>query len=590
MNEIQIVGARIHNLQNFNINIPKNKIVAITGVSGSGKSSLAFDIIFQEGMRRYLQSIGFPPKVEREKPFDSIKGLVPTVAMEQRTLRYANPRSTVGTKSTIYTLLRQLYALEGRQNCPICKIPVNNDLICETCGMQLSRLEIKHFSFNEPSGMCLECKGRGFQMTFEERKIIPDLNWSSLQIIKAGSAAFADLKNFWIGVGDALGFDVNIPYNQLPENIQNILLYGTDEKLKMKWKSRRFEGIIEAKFEGIIPHLERAMAHTTSAYRRDKIEKNYMTKITCEACGGDRINERARNTLIAGKHIAELAELTIEEFIEVLKDITKNCLKTSQGRALSEEILQRAKKFQLVGLNYLTLNRRIPTLSGGELQRLQFQSQLVADLDGLIYILDEPTLGMHQLEKNNLGTILKELRDLGNSLLIVEHDRSIIEMADYVIDIGPGPGVEGGRIVFEGNITDLKKSKESLTGLYLTRQIDFPVKTPDQRRKVTESTAKLSLQNIKTNNLKNVQIDLPLGVMIGIAGVSGSGKSSLISDTLVPLLKEHFSRKLSEEFEEESIQFDHIKGKLLGWENVSDCVIISQTPIGRTKTSNPISY
>lgn len=597
MNEIRIEGARIHNLKNINISIPKNKIVAITGVSGSGKSSLAFDIIFQEGMRRYLQSIGFPPKIEKEKPFDSIKGLAPTVALEQRTLRWANPRSTVGTKSTIYTMLRQLYALEGKQNCPICKVPVNNELICEICGMKVEALEIKHFSFNEPSGMCLDCKGRGYQMIFEEKKIVPDPTWSSIKIIKAGTAAFADLKNFWIGVGEALGFDIETPYNQLPEQIQDILLYGTDEKLKLKWKSRRFEGIIEAKFEGIIPHLERAMTQTTSAYRRDKIEKGYMTNITCEACEGYRVNERARNTLITGKHIGELSELTINELIEFLDVMGEQNLKTSQGRLLKSEVLKRLRKFELVGLSYLTLDRRIPTLSGGELQRLSFQNQLESELNGLIYVMDEPTLGMHQLEKKNLDVMINELKDLGNSVIVVEHDKSIIEIADHIIDIGPGPGIEGGEIVFEGKVEDIKRNKASLTGQYLSGNLNFPQKTAKDRRIVNDSTSKLILKEVQTNNLKNIEIEIPLGMLIGVAGVSGSGKSSLISDTLVPLLKEQFSQKEelgngSEEGEEEEefIQFDHIKGILSGWENVKGCVVVTQSPIGRTKTSNPISY
>ncbi|NVM53770.1 MAG: excinuclease ABC subunit UvrA [Candidatus Helarchaeota archaeon] len=589
---IQIEGARIHNLKNINVNIPKNKIVAITGVSGSGKSSLAFDIIFQEGMRRYLQSIGFPPKIEKEKPFDSIKGLAPTVALEQRTLRWANPRSTVGTKSTIYTLLRHLYALEGRQNCPICKLPVNDELTCDECGMQVEELEIKHFSFNEPSGMCLDCKGRGYQMEYEVRKVIPDLSWSILQILKAATGSFADLKNFAIGLAEAMDFDINTPYNELPQKIQDIFLYGTDETVRMKWKSRRFEGIIEAKFEGVIPHLERAMATSTSAYRKDIIERKYMTKITCEDCGGYRINEQARNVHIAGKHIGELAELTIDELIEFLEKMDENQLRTGQGKVLKKEVLKRLMKFKLVGLSYLTLNRRIPTLSGGELQRLSFQSQLESELNGLIYILDEPTLGMHQLEKKNLDIMMNELKELGNTVIVVEHDKSIIEIADHVLDIGPGPGIEGGEIVFEGDVSSIKNETTSLTGQYLAGNLQFPRKSSDQRRPVSTSTQKLILKDVETNNLKNIQIEIPLGVFIGIAGVSGSGKSSLISDTLVPLLKEHFSKKPGEENgdEEEHIQFDHIKGKLAGWEGVSGCVVVTQSPIGRTKTSNPISY
>jgi len=594
MSEIEIRGARIHNLKNIDVNIPKNQIVIITGVSGSGKSSLAFDIIFQEGMRRYLQSIGFPPKVEKEKPFTSIKGLAPTIGIEQRFARMGNPRSTVGTYSTIYSMLRQLYALEGRQNCPICKIPVNDKLECDQCGMRVESLEIKHFSFNEPSGMCLECKGRGYQMDYEEQKLIPDPNWNILKILKAATGSFADLKNFAIGLAEAMNFDINTPYNQLPQEIQDIFLYGTEKELQFKWKSRRFEGTIAAKFEGVIPHLQRAMEKSTSAYRREKIEKNYMTKVLCKACGGYRINEQARNTFIAGKHIGEMASFTIDELIEFLEnDLGTDGLRTSEGKAIRAEILKRLTKFGLVGLSYLSLNRNVPTLSGGELQRLSLMNQLNSELNGLIYVLDEPTLGMHQLEKKNLDLILHELKELGNSLIVVEHDKSIISIADHIIDMGPGPGIEGGEVIFKGTVDDLK-ANNSLTGQYLAGTLPFPKKTAEERRAMTEMTPKLVLSEVQTNNLKNIQVEIPLGLMVGIAGVSGSGKSSLISDTLVPLLKDHFSKKSAndngEEEAEEEMEVQSVKGRVSGLENVSNLVMVSQSPIGRTKTSNPISY
>ncbi len=594
IDEIQVVGARIHNLKNINVKIPKNKIVAITGVSGSGKSSLAFDIIFQEGMRRYLQSVGYPPKVEKEKPFTAIKGLAPTIGIEQRTARLSNPRSTVGTYTTIYSMLRQLYALEGRQNCPICKIPVDDKLECDQCGMKVENLEIKHFSFNEPSGMCLECKGRGYQMVYEEEKLIPDSNWSILKILKAASGAFADLKNFAIGLADALNFDINTPFNQLPQEIRDIFLYGTDKELQLKWKSRRFEGTIAAKFEGVIPHLERAMEKSVSSYRRDKIEKNYMTKVTCTACEGYRINERARNTFIRGKHIGEVASLTINDLIVFIEEgIGSEVFKSSEGKAIELEILRRLNKFGLIGLSYLSLNRNIPTLSGGEIQRLSFMNQLNSELNGLIYVLDEPTLGMHQIEKKNLEFILRELKELGNSLIVVEHDKSIISIADHVIELGPGPGIEGGEVIFEGTVNDLK-AKKTLTGLYLAGTLPFPQKNADQRRAVTDSKPKLILSEVQTNNLKNIQVEIPLGLMVGIAGVSGSGKSSLVSDTLVPLLKDFFSKKSSnengEEVEEEEVEVQSVKGKISGLEHISNVVVVTQSPIGRTKTSNPLSY
>ncbi|MFX0203552.1 MAG: excinuclease ABC subunit UvrA, partial [Candidatus Hodarchaeota archaeon] len=393
MNQIEVVGARIHNLKNINVNIPKNKIVAITGVSGSGKSSLAFDLLFDEGMRRYLQSIGLPPKVEKEKPFDLLNGLSPTVAVEQRTTRIVNPRSTVGTKTMIYTLLRHLFALESEKLCPICGIPVDNDLSCPTCGMKVINLEIKHFSFNEPSGMCLECKGRGYIQEFREEKIVPVKSKNLLQICAAGSGAFGDMKNFTKGLAEVLNFDIDTPYNQLPQEIRDIFLYGTEKKMQLKWKSRRFEGTIETKYEGIIPHLERAMAKSTSAYRIEKISKHYMTKVTCPACHGYKINDQARNAVINGKHIGELGTLTIDELIEFHKTLDDTHVKTSHGKALKNEIITRLEKARLVGLSYLSLNRSMTTLSGGEIQRLSLMSHLDAGLDSLVFILDEPSMG-----------------------------------------------------------------------------------------------------------------------------------------------------------------------------------------------------
>ncbi|MFQ6125323.1 MAG: excinuclease ABC subunit UvrA [Candidatus Heimdallarchaeota archaeon] len=589
MNQIEVVGARIHNLKNINLKIPKNKIVAITGVSGSGKSSLAFDLLFDEGMRRYLQSLGLPPKVEKEKPFDLLSGLSPTVAIEQRTTRIINPRSTVGTKSMIYTLLRHLYTLESKQLCPICGIPANNDHSCPTCGMKAINLEIKHFSFNEPSGMCLECKGRGYIQEFREEKIVPDPTKNLLQICAAASGAFGDMKNFTKGLAEALNFDINTPYQELPQEIQDIFLYGTEKKMQFKWKSRRFEGTIEAKFEGVIPHLQRAMAQSTSAYRRSKIEKHYMTKITCPTCHGYRINEQARNAMINGKHLGELSNMTIDELIDFLRTLDGNHIKSSHGKALKDEIITRLKKARLVGLSYLTLNRSMTTLSGGELQRLSLMAHLDAGLDSLIFILDEPTMGMHELEKRSLMTILQGIKKLGNSVIIVEHDKNIILKSDHIIDLGPGPGRLGGEIVFQGTVDEIKKCKNSITGKFLSGELQLPKKDANQRRKLTKSTKFLVMKEVSTNNLRNLDVKIPLGLMVGVAGISGSGKSSLISDTLVPLLRKHFTKKNSDD-DEEFLEIDDIKGKLSGWEHISDCIVVTQSPIGRSKTSNPVSY
>jgi len=589
MDKIEIKGARIHNLKNIDVTIPKNKITAITGVSGSGKSSLAFDILFEEGRTRYLEAMGFPPKIQDEKPFDSIRGLSPTIAIEQRTMRMSNPRSTVGTKTGIYADLRRLYATEGKILCPICKDPVNQNLECDLCGMRVTRKEIKHFSFNEPSGLCLECKGRGYIMDFEIAKIIPDPSKNLLEICKAGSGAFGDMKNFTIGLSQAMDFDIELPFEDLPKEIQDIFLYGADKKMQFKWKSRRFEGTIDVKYEGIIPHLKRAMEKSTSAYRRNKIEQNFMTKVICPECNGYRVNQQAREVLIAGKHIGELNSMNVKDLIKFLEKLNGKDIKSSHGKALVNVLIKNISKLNLVGLSYLTLNRSIPSLSGGELQRLGLMSHLESGLDSIIYILDEPTMGMHELEKGNLSKILKDIKEKGNSIIIVEHDPHLISIADNIIDMGPGPGKEGGEIVFEGTLKDLKNSKTSLTGQYLSGALKLPQKTIKDKRKITKSTKKLILKNVNTNNLKNINIEIPLGVIVGVAGVSGSGKSSLISDTLVPLIKKLF--KLTNENGEESLLLGDMGSiEIEGWKNLTNCHVVSQDPIGRSRNSFPASY
>jgi len=398
MDKIRVVGARLHNLKNLNVEIPKKKMVLITGVSGSGKSSLAFDIIFDEGMNRYLQSIGFPPKFEDEKPFDLVEGLSPTVAVEQRTTRVFNPRSTVGTKTRLYNLLRMLYATEGKLICPICKKPVNENLECDICGMVVDRLEIKHFSFNEPSGMCLACKGRGYQMHLTEELIIQDYNKNIIQITKAGSAVFADQIRFVEQLPKFYDFDINTPYKGLPENVKNVFLYGSGKVLPFDWDSKTFTGILERKFEGIIPHIERALTDSVSAYRRDKIHKNFMSLKKCDECEGYRINEQARSVKLADKHVGELAMMPIDQLISFLDELKKKNLTTIQGKNLSELVVKGLSSMRDVGLSYINLNRALPTLSGGELQRLSLMTHLDAGIDSLIYILDEPSMSLHERE------------------------------------------------------------------------------------------------------------------------------------------------------------------------------------------------
>jgi len=602
MKEIKIYGARIHNLKNINVKIPKNKIILITGVSGSGKSSLAFDILFDEGMNRYLQSIGFPPKFEDEKPFDLIEGLSPTVAVEQRTTRVFNPRSTVGTKTGIYGLIRMLYATEGILICPICKEPVNQfTLECDLCGMLVDRLQIKHFSFNEPSGMCLECKGRGYAMHLTEEMIVKDYNKNLIQITKAGSAVFADQLRFVEQLGNIYDFDIKTPYKDLSDEVKKVFLYGSGKKLKFQWESKRFTGELESVFEGIIPHIERALAESKSAYRRDKINKNYMSKLKCGECEGYRINEQARSIKIGGKHIGELAMMTIDELQEYFDGLNDEDIRSPQGSTILENIKLRLERMVNVGLSYLHLHRSLPTLSGGELQRLSLMIHLEGGLDSLIYILDEPSMSLHECEKESLVNLLQQLKDLGNTIIVVEHDKHFIEIADEIIDIGPGAGINGGRIVYQGSLEDIKKIKESYTGQFLAGNIELPKKDTKLQQIIDKSSKFLIIRGASTNNLKDITVKIPLGLMVGVAGVSGSGKSSLILDTLVPLLKPHFKRGAqkqqkkkdengNEEEEANGEDLLEYSGQVEGWQNINEVVVVNQKPISRNRTSTPCSF
>jgi excinuclease ABC A subunit len=598
MDKIRVVGARLHNLKDLNVEIPKKKMVLITGVSGSGKSSLAFDIIFDEGMNRYLQSIGFPPKFEDEKPFDLIEGLSPTVAVEQRTTRVFNPRSTVGTKTRLYNLLRMLYATEGKLICPICKEHVNQNLECDICGMVVDRLEIKHFSFNEPSGMCLACKGRGYQMHLTEELIVQDYNRNLIQITKAGSPVFGDQIRFVEQLPKFYDFDINTPYKDLPEDVKQIFLYGSGKILPFDWDSKTFTGILERVFEGIIPHIKRALTESKSVYRRDKIHKNFMSLKKCDECEGYKINEQARSVKIGDKHIGELAKMPIDQLISFLKELKKNNIKTIQGKNMIKLVIKGLRNMRDVGLSYINLNRPLPTLSGGELQRLSLMTHLDAGIDSLIYILDEPSMSLHEREKDSLIELLKKLKDLGNTIIIVEHDKRFIEIADEIIDIGPGAGKNGGELVFQGTIDELKNVSNSYTGQFLSGKLSLPDKPDDKRKLIDKSTNFLTIKNVKTNNLKNVEVKIPLGMMVGVAGVSGSGKSSLILDTLVPLLQPFFKRgvdknknKNNENGEEENgDELLEYSGMVSGWENLDEVIVVSQKPISRVKTSTPASY
>jgi excinuclease ABC A subunit len=545
-------------------------------------------------MNRYLQSIGFPPKFDDEKPFDMIEGLSPTVAVEQRTTRVINPRSTVGTKTGLYGLLRMLYVTEGHLLCPICQERVNQKLECDICGMIVDRLQIKHFSFNEPSGMCLECRGRGYTSEISLDLIIPDENMNIIQITKSGSAVFADQLKLVQQLPKFYDFDINTPFKDLPPEIKDMYLYGSGKALEFHWESKRFSGKLEYEYEGVIPHIERAIKESKSAYRLKRIN-DYTIKTKCEECGGYRINEQARSIKIRDKHIGELAMMTIDDLIEFLENLTDEDILTPQGRAMKEHILEGFRHMQEVGLDYIHLHRTLPSLSGGELQRLSLMTHLDGGLDSLVYVLDEPSMSLHEREKDSLINLLQKLKDLGNTVIVVEHDKRFIEIADEIIDIGPGAGKNGGEIVYQGDITGIKKVKKSHTGQFIAGTLTLPEKSDEDKKTVNKSTKFLTIKNANTNNLKKVTAKIPLGMMVGVAGVSGSGKSSLILDTLVPLLEPNFKRertksKIEEAMESNNEDLHEYGGDLVGWEQLDNYVVVNQKPISRVRTSTPCSF
>ena len=446
--------------------------------------------------------------------------------------------------------------------------------------------------------MCLACKGRGYQMHLTEELIVQNYNKNLIQITKAGSAVFADQIRFIEQLPKFYNFDIKTPYKDLPEEIKQVFLYGSGKKLSFEWDSKTFTGTLERVFEGVIPHIERALTESKSAYRRDKIHKNYMSLKKCEECGGYRINEQARGVKLGGKHIGELGMMPIDELSSFLEDLSKNNISTVQGKNLCELVIKSLNNMKDVGLGYIHLHRALPSLSGGELQRLSLMTHLDAGIDSLIYILDEPSMSLHELEKDALIELLKKLKELGNTIIIVEHDKRFIEIADEIIDIGPGAGINGGELVYQGTLEGLKNVNKSYTGQFLTGKISLPVKSDELKKVVKDSTMFLTIKNAKTNNLKNVEVKIPLGMMVGIAGVSGSGKSSLILDTLVPLLQPFFKRgsdKIEiednengeEENGEELLEYSGMVG---GWENLDEVIVVSQKPISRVKTSTPASY
>ena len=704
MDQIVIRGARTHNLKDINLTIPRDKFVVITGLSGSGKSSLAFDTLYAEGQRRYVESLSAYARQflsMMEKPdIDHIEGLSPAISIEQKSTSH-NPRSTVGTITEIYDYLRLLFARVGEPFCPehnlkleaqtisqmvdkvmtlsigtrimvlapivrerkgehlhvfdelktsgfirarvdgilceieyppeleknkkhsidvvvdrlkvakgieqrlaesfetavqmaegiavVSKIDDENDeemlfsalFACPKCGHSISELEPKLFSFNSPAGACSTCDGLGQKQFFDESKLITD-NCLSLG---EGAIRGWDRRNIWYfqmlsSLADHYKFKLDIPFKNLSKKHQKIILRGSDDEL-ISFKYINDKGNTytrEIPFEGIIPNMERRYRETESNMVREDLSK-FLSSQACPDCAGTRLRKDARFVFVEGISLPQITEMTVTKAVKYFADLQLSGKRATIADKVLKELQERLKFLEDVGLNYLTLNRSAETLSGGEAQRIRLASQIGAGLVGVMYILDEPSIGLHQRDNDRLLSTLFHLRDLGNTVIVVEHDEEAIRSADYIIDIGPGAGVHGGRIVAEGDIKNIEKSKESLTGKFLCG--DEKILVPSKRTLFNKEKT-LCLNGVKGNNLRNINLTLPIGLFTCITGVSGSGKSTLINHTLYPIAAtklNHASTLTPGPFE-----------SITGLEFLDKVVDIDQSPIGRTPRSNPATY
>lgn len=700
--DIIIKGAREHNLKNIDVKIPREKLVVLTGLSGSGKSSLAFDTIYAEGQRRYVESLSSYARMflgQMEKPdVDYIDGLSPAISIDQKTTS-KNPRSTVGTVTEIYDYLRLLYARIGIPHCPKCgkevqrqsidqivdkvmslgegtkiqilapvirgkkgehkkvfenarksgyvrvkadgeqydlsepielkktqkhnieiiidrliirenivqrltdsletAIALTGDVVlveviggeimsfsqnfaCDDCGISLQELTPRLFSFNNPYGACDNCDGLGALSKIDPDLVIADENLSIINgAISATGWANANKKDsmaymYFTALADYYGFDVNTPYKDLPKDIQNIILYGTgDTNILMNYERSYGSGKYSAPFEGVITNLERRYNANTYDYVKNDIER-YVNDVTCPKCHGARLNDEVLAVTINGVNIYEFTTMSIQKEMDFVNSLELTDREKMIGEQILKEIKARLKFLLDVGLDYLSLSRSAGTLSGGEAQRIRLATQIGSGLMGVLYILDEPSIGLHQRDNDRLIETLKHLRDLGNTVIVVEHDTDTMYAADYIVDIGPGAGVNGGELVGEGTVEDLIKSPRSITGKYLSGELK--IKVPKERRK---PTGWIEVRGAKENNLKNINVKIPTGVMTCVTGVSGSGKSSLVNEILYKKLAHVLNRARTHAGAHKEIK---------GIEQLDKIIDINQSPIGRTPRSNPATY
>ncbi len=699
---IRIRGAREHNLNGVDIDIPRNELVVLTGLSGSGKSSLAFDTIYAEGQRRYMESLSSYARQflgQMEKPeVESIEGLPPAISIDQKSTN-RNPRSTVGTVTEIYDYLRLLYARIGIPHCPNCgkeikrqsvdqmtdsimtlpegtkiqllapvvrgrkgehtkvferavrsgyiRVRVDGNLYelseeikldknikhnieiivdrlvvregigkrltdsletvmqlsdglvyvdvagsdmmtfsqsfsCPDCNISIDEIEPRSFSFNNPFGACPECAGLGYKMKFDEDLMIPDKSLSIMEgaIVVPGWQSCNDKGSFTYATLDALRkkykFSLDTPFAKYPKKIHDIIIDGTDgEIIKVSYKGMRGEGIYDVPFEGLIRNVERRYRETASESSKAEYE-TYMRFTPCEACKGMRLKPGALAVTVGGINIHEMTDMSIVSLSDFVRDLKLTAQQEIIGARILKEIRSRLSFLVEVGLGYLTLSRATGSLSGGEAQRIRLATQIGSGLVGVAYILDEPSIGLHQRDNNKLLGALKNLRDLGNSLIVVEHDEDTMRAADYIVDIGPGAGSEGGNVVRAGTVEDIMNDPDSITGKYLRHDLFIPV--PSKRRK---STKFLKIKGAAENNLKNINVDIPLGVFTCVTGVSGSGKSSLINEILYKRLARDLNRARTIPGAHKSID---------GIKELDKIIAIDQSPIGRTPRSNPATY
>ncbi len=699
--KIVIKGAREHNLKNIDVEIPRDKLVVMTGLSGSGKSSLAFDTIYAEGQRRYVESLSSYARMflgQMEKPsVDTIEGLSPAISIDQKTTS-KNPRSTVGTVTEIYDYLRLLYARVGVPHCPVCgkviqqqtvdqitdhvlelekgtkiqilapvvrgkkgehkkefenarksgfarvrvdgiiydlfedivleknkkhtveiivdRLVVNDDIVsrlsdsievasklshgiivvnvlngeditfsqnyaCDEHGISIEELTPRMFSFNNPFGACEKCTGLGVFLRVDPKRIIPDKNKSiasgglkgSGWALEGNSIALMYLE----GLAEKYNFSLDTPIKDIPQDTIDKILYGTGgEELRLVRKGAWKAGEFYKTFEGIIPNLERRFKETTSAWIKDEIQ-SYMTEIPCDECSGKRLSKISLSVTVGDINIADLCDMSVVNILRFFESLELSERDKMIAQPILVEINSRLNFLKSVGLGYLTLSRSAGTLSGGESQRIRLATQIGSSLMGVLYILDEPSIGLHQRDNSKLLDTLERLRDIGNTVIVVEHDEDTMRVADHIIDIGPGAGVHGGNVVCAGDINDIMKCEDSITGQYLSGKRKIEV--PEKRRKGNGKF--LTIKGASQNNLKNINVKIPLGKFVCVTGVSGSGKSSLVNEILYKHLASELNRAKTTpgDFKE-----------ILGVEELDKVIAIDQSPIGRTPRSNPATY